>query len=71
MLRYEHFSQLVGLRTLNLRNNDIGQVDGDTFKFIRSSLALLDLSQNKIHFYRAAYASCPHSYILISQITES
>ncbi|GIX95500.1 uncharacterized protein CDAR_169651 [Caerostris darwini] len=49
MLRYEHFSQLVGLRTLNLRNNDIGQVDGDTFKFIRSSLALLDLSQNKIH----------------------
>ncbi|GIY54895.1 protein toll [Caerostris darwini] len=49
MLRSEDFSQLVDLRSLSLRNNDIGQVDGDIFTFFSNSLILLDLSQNKIH----------------------
>ncbi|GIX95509.1 protein toll [Caerostris darwini] len=49
MLRSEDFVQLVELRSLSLRNNDIGQVDGNTFPFHRNFLQLLDLSQNKIH----------------------
>ncbi|GIY48090.1 hypothetical protein CEXT_571901, partial [Caerostris extrusa] len=49
MLRSEDFKQVVDLRALRLRNNDIGQVDGDIFIYFRNNLMLLDLSQNKIH----------------------
>ncbi|GIX95490.1 protein toll [Caerostris darwini] len=49
MLRSEDFKQVVDLRTLRLRNNDIGQVDGDIFTYLRNNLMLIDLSQNKIH----------------------
>ncbi|GIX95502.1 protein toll [Caerostris darwini] len=49
MLRSEDFKQVVDLRALRLRNNDIGQVDGDIFTYLRNNLMLIDLSQNKIH----------------------
>ncbi|GIY98299.1 hypothetical protein CEXT_170861 [Caerostris extrusa] len=49
MLRPEDFSQMLGLRSLRLQNNDIGQVDTNSFLFLRNFLQLLDLSQNKIH----------------------
>ncbi|GIX95494.1 uncharacterized protein CDAR_169611 [Caerostris darwini] len=49
MLRPEDFSQMLGLRSLRLQNNDIGQVDANSFIFLRNFLQLLDLSQNKIY----------------------
>ncbi|GIY98327.1 hypothetical protein CEXT_171061 [Caerostris extrusa] len=39
ILRSDDFVQLVELRSLNLRNNDIGQVDGNTFPFHRNFLS--------------------------------
>ncbi|GIY27065.1 hypothetical protein CEXT_30611 [Caerostris extrusa] len=59
MLRSEDFSQLVELRSLMLRNNDIGQVDGNIFTFFSNSLILLDLSQNKIHSLQWAACTLP------------
>ncbi|GIY00697.1 protein toll [Caerostris extrusa] len=51
ILRSADFIQLIGMRLLSLRNNDIRQVDGKTFILIRNTLMHLDLSQNKIHSF--------------------